>query len=47
MSGIDSQNEIDPAEDHENTMRILIATDIHLGYKENDPVIGNFLELFN
>lgn len=34
MSTINSQ-------DDEDTFRILIATDIHLGYMEKDPVRGN------
>lgn len=27
--------------DDENTFKILVATDIHLGYLEKDPVRGN------
>ena len=28
-------------EENENTMRILIATDCHIGYKEKDAIRGN------
>lgn len=29
----------------EDTMKILVATDIHLGYGEKDPIIRKFLIL--
>lgn len=28
-------------EDDVNTMKILVATDVHLGYNENHPIRGN------
>lgn len=33
---------------HENDVfKILVATDIHLGYDEKDPIKGNFRKKFN
>lgn len=31
-------------EDSADTMKILVATDIHLGYNENHPIRGNFVK---
>ena len=31
----------DPADDEQDTMKILLATDCHLGYQEKDPIRGN------
>lgn len=31
--------------DPENCFKILLATDIHLGYKEKDEIIGGFTDL--
>lgn len=28
-------------DNEENVFKILLATDIHLGYKENDPILGD------
>lgn len=41
MSSTEEQSGPDP----ENCFKILLATDIHLGYKERDEIIGKFLNI--
>lgn len=41
MSSTEEQSGPDP----ENCFKILLATDIHLGYKEKDEIIGKFLNI--
>jgi hypothetical protein len=33
--------------DNPDVFKILVATDIHLGYDENNPISGKFAALFN
>lgn len=33
-------------EENENVMKILVATDIHLGYNENHPIRGKLMKIF-
>lgn len=39
-------NNLSSGVDPDNTFKILIATDIHLGYDENNPITGKIFFLF-
>lgn len=41
MSSTQDENSPNP----ENCFKILLATDIHLGYKEKDEIIGKFMNI--